>query len=85
MLLLDRNVVGRMTDKELLAEMIELREIQNLLEVVHQETFNKRHLNVIRFKEVTLLSLPELNVVLETMEQFHNVLTDLKDQLNLRD
>lgn len=85
MLLSDLTVVGRMIDKVILAEMIELREIRSLLEVALQEPFSKRHLNVIKYKGAILLSLPELNVLLEKMEQLHNVLIDLKDQLNLNE
>ena len=85
MLLLDLTVVGRMIDKVILAEMIELLEIRSLLEVALQEPFSKRHLNVIKYKGAILLSLPELNVLSEKKEQLHNVLIDLKDQLNLNE
>lgn len=85
MLLSDLTVVGRMIDKVILAEMIELLEIRSLLEVALQETFSKRQLNVIRYKGAMLLNLPELNVLLEKMEQLYRVLIDLKDQLNLNE
>jgi hypothetical protein len=85
MLLSDLTVVGRMIDKVILVEMIELREIRSLLEVALQEPFSKRHLNVIKYKGAILLSLLELNVLSEKMEQLYSVLIDLKDQLNLNE